>query len=67
MSEKKVVLITGAGRGMGVDIARAALDAGHRVVATARNADRVTRHPVGFQNVAHPLTSGNRRSPAVRA
>ncbi len=43
MSEKKVVLVTGAGRGMGVDIARAALDAGHRVVATARDADRVTR------------------------
>jgi NAD(P)-dependent dehydrogenase (short-subunit alcohol dehydrogenase family) len=43
MSEKKVVLVTGAGRGMGVDIARAALDAGHQVVATARNADRVTR------------------------
>jgi NAD(P)-dependent dehydrogenase (short-subunit alcohol dehydrogenase family) len=42
MSEKKVVLVTGAGRGMGVDIARAALDAGHRVVATARAADRVT-------------------------
>ena len=43
MSEKKVVLVTGAGRGMGVDIARAALDAGHRVVATARDADRATR------------------------
>jgi NAD(P)-dependent dehydrogenase (short-subunit alcohol dehydrogenase family) len=43
MSEKKVVLVTGAGRGMGVDVARAALDAGHRVVATARDADRVTR------------------------
>jgi NAD(P)-dependent dehydrogenase (short-subunit alcohol dehydrogenase family) len=43
MSEKKVVLVTGAGRGMGVDIARAALDAGHRVVATARDASRVTR------------------------
>jgi NAD(P)-dependent dehydrogenase (short-subunit alcohol dehydrogenase family) len=41
MSDKKVVLVTGAGRGMGVDIARAALDAGHRVVATARDADRV--------------------------
>ena len=46
MSEKKVVVITGAGRGMGVDIARAALDAGHRVVATAPNADRIT-HAVG--------------------
>jgi NAD(P)-dependent dehydrogenase (short-subunit alcohol dehydrogenase family) len=43
MSTTKVVLVTGAGRGMGVDIARAALDAGHRVVATARNAEKVTR------------------------
>ena len=42
MSAKKVVLVTGAGRGMGVDIARAALGAGHRVVATARNAQKVT-------------------------
>ena len=37
MSEGRVWLITGAGRGMGVDIARAALDAGYRVVATARD------------------------------
>ncbi|HEY3411390.1 MAG TPA: SDR family oxidoreductase [Propionicimonas sp.] len=37
MSERLVWLITGAGRGMGVDIARAALDAGYRVVATARD------------------------------
>jgi NAD(P)-dependent dehydrogenase (short-subunit alcohol dehydrogenase family) len=43
MSDKKVVLVTGAGRGMGVDIARAALDAGHHVVATARDADRVNQ------------------------
>jgi NAD(P)-dependent dehydrogenase (short-subunit alcohol dehydrogenase family) len=42
MSEKKVWFITGAGRGMGVDIAKAALAAGHAVVATARNADTVT-------------------------
>ncbi len=34
----KVWLVTGAGRGLGVDIARAALDAGHAVVATARTA-----------------------------
>jgi NAD(P)-dependent dehydrogenase (short-subunit alcohol dehydrogenase family) len=39
--DKKVWLITGAGRGMGTDIARAALAAGHAVVATGRNADRV--------------------------
>ncbi|HEY3408619.1 MAG TPA: SDR family oxidoreductase [Propionicimonas sp.] len=37
MSEGLVWIITGAGRGMGVDIARAALDAGYRVVATARD------------------------------
>lgn len=38
----KVILVTGAARGMGVDIAKAALAAGHSVVATARNADTVT-------------------------
>jgi NAD(P)-dependent dehydrogenase (short-subunit alcohol dehydrogenase family) len=42
MSEKKVWLVTGAGRGMGVDIAKAALAAGHAVVATGRNPDIVT-------------------------
>ncbi len=41
MSEKQVWLVTGAGRGMGVDIARAALAAGHAVVATGRAPDRV--------------------------
>ena len=42
MSDKKVWFITGAGRGMGVDIATAALAAGHAVVATARNPGTVT-------------------------
>ncbi len=41
MTEKKVWLITGAGRGLGVDIARAALAAGHAVVATGRDAAKV--------------------------
>ena len=40
--DKMVWFISGAGRGMGVDIARAALAAGHAVVATARNTDTVT-------------------------
>jgi NAD(P)-dependent dehydrogenase (short-subunit alcohol dehydrogenase family) len=40
---KKVWFITGAGRGMGTDIARAALAAGHAVVATGRNPEKVTR------------------------
>ena len=42
MENKKVWLITGAGRGMGVDIAKAALAAGYKVVATGRNTGKVT-------------------------
>ena len=38
----KVWLITGASRGLGAAIARTALEAGHRVVATARNPDTLT-------------------------
>src|SRR6202051_1591507 len=41
MRNKKVWLITGAGRGMGVDIAKAALAAGHKVAATGRNTKKV--------------------------
>ncbi len=41
MTDKKVWFITGVGRGMGVDIAKAALAAGHAVVATARSTDTV--------------------------
>jgi NAD(P)-dependent dehydrogenase (short-subunit alcohol dehydrogenase family) len=41
-TESKTWLITGAGRGMGVDIARAALAAGHDVVATGRDPGAVT-------------------------
>lgn len=39
---KQVWLITGAGRGLGVDIAKAALEAGHAVVATGRDPERVS-------------------------
>lgn len=39
--DMKVWFITGAGRGMGADIARAVLAAGHAVVATGRDIDRV--------------------------
>ncbi len=45
MESKKVWFITGAGRGMGVDIAKAALAAGHKVVATGRNTDRRDQGP----------------------
>jgi NAD(P)-dependent dehydrogenase (short-subunit alcohol dehydrogenase family) len=37
MTEKKTWFITGAGRGMGVEFAKAALAAGHNVVASGRN------------------------------
>src|SRR5215207_4709362 len=43
MIDKKVWFITGAGRGMGVDIAKAALAAGHAVVASGRNTDAVAK------------------------
>jgi len=43
MNNKKVWFITGAGRGMGVDIAKAALAAGYKVAATGRNMERVTQ------------------------
>jgi NAD(P)-dependent dehydrogenase (short-subunit alcohol dehydrogenase family) len=42
MAGKRVWLITGAGRGMGVDIAQAALADGHAVVATGRKIEAVT-------------------------
>jgi NAD(P)-dependent dehydrogenase (short-subunit alcohol dehydrogenase family) len=37
MTDKKVWLITGAGRGLGLDIAKAAGAAGHAVVASGRD------------------------------
>jgi NAD(P)-dependent dehydrogenase (short-subunit alcohol dehydrogenase family) len=41
MTDKKVWLITGAGRGLGLDIANTALAAGHAVVATGRDPSKV--------------------------
>ena len=43
MTDKKVWFITGAGRGLGVEIAKAALAAGDAVVATGRDTDRVAK------------------------
>src|SRR3954469_2447450 len=43
MSNKKVWFITGAGRGMGADFAKAALSAGYAVVATGRNPESVAK------------------------
>jgi NAD(P)-dependent dehydrogenase (short-subunit alcohol dehydrogenase family) len=41
MKNKKVWFITGAGRGMGLEIAKAALTTGYKVVATGRNTDKL--------------------------
>ena len=43
MKNAKVWFITGAGRGMGVDFAKAALAAGHAVVATGRDTSRLSK------------------------
>src|SRR4051794_4944312 len=43
MSNKKVWFVTGASRGMGVDFVRAALAAGHSVVASGRDTDRLSK------------------------
>ena len=50
MPDKKVWFITGAGRGMGVDIAKAALDAGNAVVATGRRPEAVDQALGGAQD-----------------
>jgi NAD(P)-dependent dehydrogenase (short-subunit alcohol dehydrogenase family) len=42
MGDKKVWFVTGAGRGLGVDIAKVALAAGHAVLATGRNTEKVS-------------------------
>jgi NAD(P)-dependent dehydrogenase (short-subunit alcohol dehydrogenase family) len=41
MSDRKVWFITGAGRGMGADLAKAVLAAGHALVATGRDPGRL--------------------------
>ncbi|MFF8235078.1 SDR family NAD(P)-dependent oxidoreductase, partial [Streptomyces caelestis] len=46
----KVVFVTGAGRGLGTDIVREALAAGHRVVATGRRPEEVEKTLGGPQD-----------------
>jgi NAD(P)-dependent dehydrogenase (short-subunit alcohol dehydrogenase family) len=49
MTDKKVWLVTGASRGLGLDIAKAALAAGHAVIATGREPVKVTA-AIGHHN-----------------
>jgi NAD(P)-dependent dehydrogenase (short-subunit alcohol dehydrogenase family) len=70
MSDRKIWFITGAGRGMGVDIAKAALAAGHAVVASGRDSERVFK-ALGRSNDLLPVrldvTSRADAEAAVRA
>jgi NAD(P)-dependent dehydrogenase (short-subunit alcohol dehydrogenase family) len=70
VSNKKIWFITGAGRGMGADFAKAALAAGHSVVASGRDTDRVSK-ALGESNDLLPvkldLTSRADAEAAVRA
>jgi len=66
MTDKKVWLITGAGRGLGIDIARAALAAGHAVIATGRDPARV-RAAIGDHDKLMSITLDVTRPEDARA
>src|SRR5215216_222646 len=70
-TDKKVWLVTGAGRGMGVDIAEAALAAGNAVVATGRRPEAVEQALGGAQDdvlvVKLDVTSPQDAQAAVQA
>ncbi|MEU0068791.1 SDR family oxidoreductase [Streptomyces sp. NPDC006332] len=67
----KVIFVTGAGRGLGTDIARQALAAGHQVVATGRRPEEVEKTLGGPQDnllvTKLDVTSLNDTHAAVRA
>ena len=66
----KVWFITGAGRGMGVDFAKAALAAGHAVVASGRDRDAVSKalgHSENLLTVTLDVTKPADAEAAVRA
>jgi NAD(P)-dependent dehydrogenase (short-subunit alcohol dehydrogenase family) len=70
MTDRKVWFITGASRGMGVDITRAALEAGDAVVATGRDADRVRTAVGEHENllaIALDITDQDAANAAARA
>ena len=70
MTDKKVWLITGTSRGMGVNFAKAILAAGNAVVATGRNTDAVSKavgQPENLLVVKLDVTSPADAESAVRA
>jgi NAD(P)-dependent dehydrogenase (short-subunit alcohol dehydrogenase family) len=70
MTQQKVWFVTGAGRGLGIDIARKALAAGHAVAATGRNPERVLEAVGAHENllaVALDITDPDAAAAAARA
>ncbi len=66
----KTVLVTGVGVGLGVETARAALEAGARVVIGARSADKIAAtaadlDPTGERVLAHPVDINDEESIAA--
>ena len=69
-ADKKIWFITGGGRGMGVDFVKAALVAGHAVVATGRDTDAVAKavgKSVDLLVLKLDVTNGADATPAARA
>lgn len=64
---RPVWFVTGAGRGLGRALTRAALTAGERVVATARRADALADLAAQFPSALHVATADVRDRDAVRA
>ena len=67
---QETFLVTGAGRGLGVDLAKAALEAGHAVVATGRDPDTVAEAVGDHENllvVGLDITDAHGAGQAVRA
>jgi len=70
MNKNKVWLITGAGRGMGLEIAKAALATGDKVVATGRKVEKVKNVIGEAENllvVRLDVTNPNDAADAVKA
>jgi NAD(P)-dependent dehydrogenase (short-subunit alcohol dehydrogenase family) len=67
MISKKVWFITGAARGMGADFARAVLAAGHQLVATGRNVERLTEVLGASDNLLAVKLDVTRRDDATAA
>jgi NAD(P)-dependent dehydrogenase (short-subunit alcohol dehydrogenase family) len=70
MTEQQTWFITGAGRGLGVDLTQAALAAGHNVVATGRNPAKIAEAIGEHDNLlvaALDVTDARQAAAAVEA